>query len=157
MQIPRKSSTDFCLYDLFNFRIHYWPLPGLYSAFSSSKISISLTPSIKFHLKHVLFHRVYEYYIIFIFKHLFYKNVITHSKFHNDRADSTKNLLSLCIQASKVNFLTLQSHFSAIQMICITFIYTCLGIWHSKLQWLPLSATSISYSMALLQLFFNFA
>lgn len=44
-----------------------------------------------FHLKHVLFCSVYEYYIIFIFKHLFYSNVITHNKFHTSSADSTEN------------------------------------------------------------------
>lgn len=44
-----------------------------------------------FHLKHVLFYSGYEYYIIFIFKHLFYGNVITHNKFHTDSADSTEN------------------------------------------------------------------
>ena len=44
-----------------------------------------------FHLKHVLFYSVYKYYIIFIFKHLFYSNVITHNKFHTDSADSTEN------------------------------------------------------------------
>lgn len=53
-----------------------------------------------FHLKHVLFYSVYDYYIIFIFKHLFHSNVITHNKFHTDSADSTENC-PLFIHTSK--------------------------------------------------------
>jgi len=44
----------------------------------------------QFILKHFSFYSLYGYYI-FIFKHLFYNNVITHSKFHTDSADSTEN------------------------------------------------------------------
>lgn len=44
-----------------------------------------------FRSKHVLFCGVHKYYIIFIFKDLFYNNVITHNKFPTDSADSTEN------------------------------------------------------------------
>lgn len=149
--------------DILNFRTHYWPLPGLYSDFLSRQTSTSLTPWIK--LVYFIWSMFYSIVYVNITSSLFlsiYFTVMLLSiiSFILIVLTALKTVLSWCTQASEVNFLILQSNFSAIQigtMICITFIHTWLGIRHSKLQWLPLSGTSSPHSKALLQLLFNFA
>lgn len=115
---------------------------------------------ILFHLKLVLFYSVYEHYIYFIFEQFFTVMLLSIISFILILLTRLKIVLYSCTQGSEVNFLILQSNFSAIQigtMVYIALIHTCLGIRHSKLQWLPLSGTSSSHSKALLQLLLNFA